>query len=351
MQLVKKTVSIVNFIVFKTERLIINIQSTPDVEAQHYQLDWFETSIYTDFSRLDDLISEIKNNLSFPLKESSGNQFYFSALRNDNFGFAFLYDLKPKLKNSPFYLKLTGQFFKLHRTAQHFLNWFLNKQALDFILSLTRVDAAIDLISFDSERDIPTFKKISGTGKKQEIKFFGFLDGLENFKEKLAENLSGFIVGSGDSRLRIYNKLKENPFYSEEMVLEGVKSVWRVEHQFRGEALKGVQYNLQEKKGKIFTSEADLMNEVLGQMARRYEVERISLEPSEISSYVKKEKDDFGQINFWMSRALSAFKKYDYLVKKKYYKDISANRIDNNGLDDVRQFAMDFESALNDVPF
>ena len=122
----------------KTERPIINIDSSSSSVEKHYHLDWFELSIWTSFAGVKFFLSEIKNYLfstyGCTLQEKYGNQRYHDSLRDEDYGITIFHNVRNKVLNPPLSLCFTGRFF---RYANH-------KDAIDRVLSILNTGHYVD---------------------------------------------------------------------------------------------------------------------------------------------------------------------------------------------------------------
>jgi hypothetical protein len=314
---------------------------------KRYALDWLEVSIWGGSDFEEWLISWVKKNLFINLSLSAGNPHYFSSLSNKLFGFTLFQEVRPKCKNSPLFLRLTGQFFKL-KSSHDFIDALLGVlNACEVDYNICRVDACVDFISTPGDQEFipkPSYKEVL-PGKRPPMDYTG--DDVNGVKM--------WSSGKSDSRLRVYNKLLENPDYAKDYYAgkEDFLSVWRLEYQFRSKSLKKLQNNLEKVRCKFQTSEA-IIKEILGQAGRRFDFEGFELKPSLITGYVRKQASDLGKINAAKQKALSNFRRYEQLSYIAYRQGIyeQSQNFDMLKIMDFERFSrspdQNFESG---VPF
>lgn len=289
---------------------------------KRYSLDWFESSIYGDLECVDWVQGWIKENLSATLKDGRGNPFYFNSVENKDLGFTLFYDVKPKVKNSPLYLRLTGRFFRLAKSHLFVEELLTVLKALNVKMSLTRVDAAIDFITFEGEKfqGIPYPVRKEFPGNKSPIQ--SMIDDVHG--------LTGFNCGKTDSRLRVYDKLLETPEYQGKYGFNReIKHCWRIEHQLRGDSLKALCMKVNPNRvdglfflvvGAMFKKfdfkflDLDMSYGIWSNLREIFEVfvgkEVYSIKPLEVSAYIRSEKSDAGILNYWANKCRSTWHKY-----------------------------------------
>lgn len=228
-------------------------------------LDWFECSCWLDEgkdlikTKLREFLNDIRSLLLFDFKQF-GFGFYNDGYQYEEIGLSICFS--PKIsKNAPVYLVMQGKFFQNpdHENLFNDIMAVVRQHCSKFIP--TRIDYAVDLVSCFGE--IEHFPEPEAkNGSVAAFKHYSDADG----------NVETIVSGKGDSRLKVYNKLLENPEYiktygySENLpVLE----VWRIEYTVRGQTLKNIVKHLPDR---LFQTGiyCCMMGIASGQMFRRY---------------------------------------------------------------------------------
>jgi len=311
------------------------------LKMKRIALDWFEASL----KGTPDAIESFKNVFirEFNCKPSGSSRFYDSSSESMQGSVTIQYDLKAGLKNNPLSIRLTGGFFQ-DANAEFLFNSLIdliNEFGLDRVVH--RVDSCIDSVS--SIGDIEPMPWIKANKSKLQVKVIGDSETGEP---------ETFFAGKGDFRMRLYNKLVENPLYALHYGLENEPlEVWRLESQLRGDSLKNVlskensadTYGLGYYQFYIYIG--------LSQLGRRFEFENLPLTSSHVSSYQPKTPTYHGKAQYWVNLLNRAEKELDTLLRNEVGLNADVSELEEiyNKSDEIVEYRASLDALVNQSGF
>ena len=207
----------------------------------------------------------------------------------------------PKKNNSPVEIEFTGKYFKNPDAMEQ----------IEFIIGSNkfrpyRIDTAIDEITVFNDFE-PNNMPISLRKNFHHKTICNHLDEIETW-----------FIGKSDFRLRYYNKLEENPDYSDDYGLEHlhILECWRFEVQLRGKTLRNLLV-------KTMGYTLDDLIQIPLRYASRNIYHRHLNDMACPSAYIKKSKILENQREYWRIKYLKDKERYDRLSEYQEYLDFN----------------------------
>jgi hypothetical protein len=252
-------------------------------------------------------------------------------LKSQKYGITIFYWVRPKCKNPTITIRLTGKFFQLGKSLE-FVQYILDMcNGFGWKYSVQRVDACIDCFDFPYLESKDCVYSIAHADLEVERKKLPGPAVDVYFTGTKRTGINQWHCGEGDTRVRVYNKLLENPEYFTCYDIAPCSTVWRIEFQLRGQVCKDLQ--LKQK----FETVEQVFIETMGQCYRRFKTGSFQLPESQVSSYLKREHTDLGKVQYHEKMAIIHYRRACELSKA-YFNTLVVNPKDEEEFTEVADF-------------